>query len=1170
MSENVSENEKKSKVVREFKLTTFALKNRNTVFLLTTVIFLFGLLSYVRLPKELFPDVSFPTVMVQTTYFGNPPVDIENLVTRPIEKEIESVNGIKEIRSTSAQDASMIFVEFNPNIDIDVAKAEVKDKVDIAKNELPDDDRLSDPLVMDFDMSDFPVISVNLYGDDFSKEELKEYAEYLEDKIESISEISSVEIKGIEDKEIHVYLDLYKMEAMQLTFNDIQMAVAMENVNMSGGEIKVAGTRRSIRIIGEFEEIKDIEKIIVKRERGKVVYLKDVAKVEKGYKETSSYSRLDDEKVVTLRVIKKKGENLLSAIDKVSNAIDEARENKAIPFELSIVKTEDMSEMVRLQLANLENSIIMGVIFVVMVLFFFLGIRNAMFVGIAIPLSMMLSFIILSVLNYKINMIVLFSLILALGMLVDNAIVVVENIYRFVDKGHPPFHAARLAVGEIAWPIITSTATTLAAFFTLIFWHGIVGEFMKYLPITLIIVLTSSLFVALIIVPVFSATFISMGNGNSNGNGAKNAEENKNEKKKKKKFNRKPHLIAASIMIGLSLLLYLVKVNAFASLLMIFALLGIAYALVLHKAESWFQEIFLAWLEKVYHKLLSHALRKYNPLFYLGGAVFLLIFAIVLFIMRAPQVNFFPVNEPGIVYIESVLPLGTDIDASNDFMLENIEKDIEKVLISYDTSIVENILTTVGVGLEGEFSVGGTPHKALTTITFVDFEDRKNIQTSDIMKSLSNELIGKYPGVEIAIEKDAMGPPVGKPINIEISGEDYDELIKTTSEVKAYLESFDVPGIEGLKLDLSLGKPEAIVHIDRDKAMRYGVSTMSVANTISTALYGREISKFKEGEDEYPIMMKLKDEYRYNLNKLMNQKITIYGNETYLLPISAVADIEYSTSYSSVKRKDLNRVITLYSNVIEGYNANQINAELKTHMKNYKDLPEGYEYEFTGEQEEQADASAFMMRAMAISLALILLILVSQFNSLIKPLIIFASILFSTIGVFGGLAIFKMDFVIVMTGVGIISLAGIVVNNAIVLIDYIELLKKRKKKELCLGPSDYLPVKEATECIVNAGRTRLRPVLLTAITTVLGLISLAVGFNIDFAGLLSQFKPDIYFGGEMVIFWGPMSWTVIFGLTFSTFLTLVLVPVMYRITILVQKKLINLSVKFFPGINKVS
>jgi multidrug efflux pump subunit AcrB len=1133
---------------REFKATSIALKNKNTVFLLTILLMFFGISSYINLPKELFPEIVWPQIVVNTVYPGNSPEDIENLITRPLEKELENVRGMKEITSISAQDASMIFVEFNTDVEIEDALRRVKDAVDVAESELPTGSELIGPNSFDIDFSEFPILNINLSGD-YSIEELKKYAEYLEDEMEGITEVSKVAIEGVNEREIKISVDLVKLEAYDLSFNSIIGAIQAENMSMSGGDILLGQTRRNLRVLGEFRNMKDIESIIISSKDDNIVYLRDVADVINGFEEPKSFARLNQQSVVSVQIIKKGGENLLSTTKKAFEILNKAKAEKMLPEDLKISITNDQSEMVKMQLSNLENSMIMGVIFVIVVLFFFLGTRNALFVGLAIPLSMMISFVVIGAIDFRINMIVLFSLILALGMLVDNAIVVVENIYRFVDNGYNPWEAAKRAVGEIAIPIIASTATTLAAFLPLALWEGIMGEFMKYMPITLIIVLTSSLFVALIIIPVISATFIKV----------KNSDEVSS--KRQKWFG----VYAAGSMIVLGIIMILAKKMIFGNLLLIFGAIGIMNLLFLSRMESWFQNIFLIKMENFYEKSLRFALKGKNLLIFFFGTIALMFITIMLFFSRMPEVVLFPDADPNYINVVSELPVGTDITGTNEFM-KQLEQDVIDYLIADgslvlgDTnSIVESILSTVGKGDPNDFSASGSPNKALLTISFIDYELRNGASTSAIMQGISTNLLGKYPGVEMEVTKDEGGPPTGKPINIEIIGREFDKLVYLADTIKAFVELADIEGIEGLKMNISTQQPELLIHIDRDKAQRFGLSTGTIAMTLRNALFGVEASDFKVGEDEYPIQVRLKDEYRYDLAALENMKITIFGDgpPTHI-PLSSVAKFEYSSTFSSVRRKDLDRVVTLYSNVIEGYNANTINMQIASLMEEFE-MPVGFTFEFTGEQQEQQESSDFLGRAMLIALALIMLILVTQFNSMIRTLIIMGSIVFSTIGVFGGLWLFNMDFIIIMTGIGIISLAGIVVNNAIVLIDYIELLKIREREKLGLPEDAFLPVSVATECIVEGGKTRLRPVLLTAITTILGLIPMAVGLNFDFYGLLNSYDPNIYFGGDMAAMWSPMSWTVIFGLTFSTFLTLVIVPVMYRMTTILQKKWMTLT-----------
>jgi multidrug efflux pump len=1128
------------KVIREFKPTTLSLKNRTSIFLMTFIIIVFGLYSYRSMPKELFPDIALPWIMVQTIYPGNPPIDMENLVTRPIEKEIEPIKGIKNITSTSTQDISFILVEFNPDVDIKTAEDEVKKAVDYASSELPND-LPSDPIVSDIDFSEFPIMNINLSGD-YSTTELKKYAETLEERIETVPEISKVDITGISEREIQINVDLLKLEATQLSFDDIANAIMFENMSISGGELKMEGTRRSIRTVGEFENIDQIKNIIVKRDQGNIVYLRDLAEVVDTYEAPTSYTRLNGQPVVSLQVVKKGGENLLSATKKIENILAEVEKENVFPDDLHLTITNDQSEIVKDQLNSLENSMIMSMIFVISILFLFLGTRNALFVGLAIPLSMFLSFIVLELINFQVNMIVLFSLILALGMLVDNAIVVVENIYRFVHQGYTKYQAAKQAVGEIAVPIIASTATTLAAFLPLAFWKGIVGEFMKYLPITLIIVLTSSLFVALVIIPVFSSSFIK-------------------KDEHKDTVNRKLAVRVALVLAALAALCYILKIYTVANLSVIALGVTILNLFLFNALGRWFKDVFLARLESAYQKVLVFALKGINPVWFVAGTFLLLVLAIVFFLIRSPNVLFFSDNDPDYINILAELPVGSDIDATNRFS-EKFEKDVDNIVHPYN-SIIKSKLLNVGEGavLENDMDwFANRDNKCLMTISFTDYQYRQGINTRKIMKELNDSLSNRYAGVEVTFEKNSMGPPTGKAINIEVSGKDYEKLINVADTLMQIIESAKIEGIESLQMDLDLGMPEMLVTINRDKARRLEMSTAQIASTIRTALFGREISDFKIGEDEYPIQLRSLDKFKNNVSALMNQKIVFMNNQGKWLsiPISAVADFNYSSTYGAVKRKDLDRVITLYSNVVPGYNANNIINRIKTLLADYN-MPAGYNYKFTGEQEDMNESMEFLGRAFLIAIALIMLILVTQFNSIVRPFIIIASVVFSTIGVFGGIAAFKMDFIVTMTGVGIVSLAGVVVNNAIVLIDYIELLKLRKRRELGLADNAFLPLKNATECIVQGGKTRLRPVLLTAITTILGLVPMAIGLNIDFESLLRTFNPKLYIGGVMTGIWGPISWTVIFGLSFATFLTLIIVPVMYRITTVIQKKAYSLS-----------
>ena len=1124
---------------RSFKITNLSLKNKTTVFILTALLTLFGIFSYKSMPKSLYPDIVMPTIMVQTIYPGNSPADIENLITRPLEKEIKSVKGLKKLTSSSIQDNSSVIVEFNTDIELKVALQDVKDAVDKAKSDLPRDLDM-DPMVMDIDFSEFPILNINLSGD-FSLDELKIHAEYLQDEIESFTEISKVEITGLLDKEIRVEADLYLMESSQVSFSDIESAIAYENTSIAGGNVLIGNTRRMVRTSAEFKSAEEIGNIIVKHEKGNIVYLKDIATVTDGYEERESFARLDTQPVVSLNVVKKSGENLLEATSKIMSLLATAKSTNLLPQNLTISITNDQSEQTRDQLSNLENSIIFGVILVVLVLLFFLGLRNALFVGMAIPLSMFISFVVFGGMGTTMNMVVLFALILALGMLVDNAIVVIENIDRIYKKeGLSKFEAAKQGVGEIAVPIISSTLTTLAAFFPLLFWDDLMGEFMGYIPMTLIIVLGSSLFVALVINPVFASRFM--------------------QKDNRKEVN-KPKLKKTTIYAAvISIVFYLLGAPMLGSLALIYGLLNLLNSLYLTPWSYWFQDTLLVRLEERYSKTLNWALDGRRPLKLLAGTFGLLIFSIMFFALMKPNVEFFPVNEPKYINVFLEMPEATDVIAT-DSIARIVEQDIIGILSPYE-HIVSSVLTNVGAGTSDPNEMGGgsgnTPHKARITINFVEFKYRDGIATGDVMKELSAS-IKVLPGVEISVDKNRDGPPMGRPINMEITGENFEDLLFLAEDIQQKIEKEKIPGIEGLKVDLELSKAEMLVQIDRDMARRLGVSTSQVGSTIRTALFGKEVSKFKDGEDEYPITLKLADKYRYNVSSLMNQSITFRSQSNgriMQIPISSVANYSYNNTFGSVNRKDMKRQVTLYSNVIEGYNENAINDQLKKLLADYP-MPENCDLQFTGKQQEQAQTQDFLSKALLIAVALITLILVSQFNSVFKPVIIIMTVLFSTIGVFLGLAIFNMDFVIIMTGIGIVSLAGIVVNNAIVLIDYIDLIKSRKKEELGLDDSEELDYQNSIDSIREAGQKRLRPVLLTAITTVLGLLPLATGMNINFSTLLTEFNPQIFFGGDNAIFWGPMAWTVIFGLTFATFLTLVIVPVMYLLTDKLKTKIVS-------------
>ncbi|TBW27914.1 efflux RND transporter permease subunit [Gramella sp. KN1008] len=1131
-----------NKIDREFKLSSWAIDNKMTVYVIIAIIVVGGLISYYGMPRESFPEVVETKIYVSSINPGNSAEDVEKFITEPLEEEFNDIGGVDEITSTTLQDYSMVIVTFNEDVSVESAKQKVKDKVDLVKAETTwptmDNGAKVEPNVFDLNLSEeMPILNINLTGD-YTVQQLKDYAEYLQEKIELLPEIKEASIRGAEEMEIEIALDVYKMSASEVSFQDVINSISAENRTISGGNIITSGVQKNIRIIGEITDPKELRDVVVKRDGGNI-FLKDIAKINFQEKDPTTYAREYGDPVVMLDIKKRSGENMIEAVEKIKEIV-KTEEEEYLPGDLHVSLTNDLSTDTEDQVNDLVNNIIFGVILVVLVLMFFLGFRNALFVGIAIPLSMLLSYIILSTMGYTLNTMVLFALVMGLGMLVDNGIVVVENVYTLMDEGMPRLKAAKQGLGEIAWPIIASTATTLAAFFPLGLWPGIMGKFMIIFPITLSIVLSSSLFVALIINSMLTSQFMKTEEG----------------KIKKKKLVRLSIIMGA---VGILMVLagYMLNTGFFRGIgnLLIFAVLLLwFYKYVLSKAVDYFQFRALKKLESNYERSLKYALRGRNAYFFFFGTILLLVLSLMLFGMVQPKVSLFPENEPKqiITYIE--YPEGTDIEKTNK-LTRMVEKQVMNVVEKYEDEdgynyMVESVISQVGQGSGNPMTDMGQqnemPHRGKVTVTMRKFNQRRGTPSSQVLTEV-REAVKGFPGASIIVEKDAVGPPAGYPVNLELQGDDYEQMLAEAENIRSYIQSLNVQGIEELKIDVNKTKPELDVRVDRKKAGQLGVSTSQVGQTLRRSIYGEEVSTFKKGDDDYEVNVRLNEEYRYNQNALFNQPITFRDQNTGKIkqvPISSLVETDVASSFSSIKRKDLKRVITLYSNVLEGYNGNEIVERLKTELKNYE-LPKNINLQFTGEQEEQAENMNFLLKALLIAIGGILLILVAQFNSISRPFIILMAVVLSLVGVFMGLTIFQMDFIIIMTMMGIISLAGIVVNNAIVLIDYTQILIDRKKKELGLNPDEHLNRKQYFDTIVAGGKSRLRPVILTAITTVLGLIPLAVGLNIDFFNLFINYDPRIYVGGDNVIFWGPLAWTVIFGLVFATFLTLVVVPVMF-------------------------
>lgn len=1099
--------------LKEFFATSWAIDNKTSIYVLAIFITALGLLTYLNIPKEQFPEIVIPTIIINTAYPGTSPEDMENLVTRPIEKQCKSLADVKEITSNSVQDFSSIVVEFNPGIEVPEAKQRVRDAVDKSKSTLPNN-LPKDPDIKEVDISEVPIMFINLSGD-YDLQRLKKYAEDAQDKIETLKEITRVDIVGSLEREIQIDVDMYKMQAASVSFRDIESAVAAENVTVSAGTITSFGTKYTIRLAGQFKSPEQIRNIILKSSSGAIVYIQDIAEVRDGFKEQESFARLDGKNVITLNVIKKSGENLLNASREIKEIMDDMKKNY-YPPDLSITLTGDQSRFTKSTLEELNNTIVIGFIMVVLVLMFFMGFNNAFFVGLSVPLSMFMAYLIMPGLGFTMNMIVMFGFIFALGIIVDDAIVVIENTHRLHRYETDIVKAAKHAAGEVFLPILSGTLTTLAPFFPLAFWPGVVGKFMYYLPVTLILTLFASLFVAYIINPVFAVSFM------------KHEYDQTDHRTDRKK------LLIVSVVLGvLALIAYIAGGFAMGNIFMIALFLNLLYRLVLKQAILKFQNNLWPWVMKMYEKTLFFALRGKNPWYLLAGVVLMFFASIFLIGLVKPQVRFFPDNKPGYIYVYVKLPEGTD-QWVTDSVTQLVEGKVHNVL-GGNNPIVESVITNVGLGAgESMFDRSVSSNKGKITVNFVESKYRQGISTQTIMDSIRRTLKG-IPGVTVTVDKNKMGPPTGKPVNIEITSEDLDVLIVTAAKFKSYLDSLNIPGIEQLKSDFENNKPEIIINIDRVRANREGLSLGQIGMEMRTAIYGKEVSKYKEEEDEYPIQLRFSEKERTNINQIINSKITyrdMNSGQLRQIPISSVASIQYKDTYGGIKRKNLKRMITLSSEVLSGHTANEIVMAINKALPSFE-KPRGIDISLTGEQEDQAETMAFLAKAMLIAIGLIFFILITQFGSLSKSLIILSEVVFSIIGVLFGIAVFGMSISIMMTGLGIVALGGIVVRNGILIVEFCDELKQRGMK--------------SKEAIIQAGKTRITPVVLTATATILGLVPLAIGMNVDFVSLFTHLNPHIYFGGDNAMFWGPLSWTIIFGLSFATFLTLIFVPTMVLI-----------------------
>ncbi|UOR07663.1 efflux RND transporter permease subunit [Hymenobacter aerilatus] len=1115
-------------IEKEFGPTSWSINNKTSIYIITLILCIAGVFAYIKLGKEKFPDIVIPRIIVATIYPGTSPADIENLVTRQLEKEIKSVNGVKKINSTSNQDYAIVDVEFNSGVDVQYAKQLIKDAVDKARSELPND-LPSEPTVQEVNISELPIMNINLAGN-LPLSQLKKYADDFQDQIEALPEITRVDIVGALEQQVNVDVDLNRLRASRLSFTDISNAIARENITISGGSVDVGDQKRAVRVAGQYANAADIANIQVKNLNGAAVRLGDIATVQDAFKDRESYARLDGKTAITLNVVKRQGENLIDASDKIKQIIEEAEET--LPKELTITVTGDTSNDTRVTLHDLINTIIIGFLLVTVILMFFMGTTNALFVGLSVPLSMFLAFVLLPTFDFSLNMIVLFAFLLALGIVVDDAIVVIENTHRLLHE-HPELttaQAAKYAAGEVFIPVLAGTLTTVAPFVPLMFWPGIVGSFMFYLPVTLILTLMSSLVVAFIMNPVFAVSFM--------------------EREDHHAEDRKPKL-TRNFLIGMGVLLLIALIGYFAGstfvgnlFVTIIALCFLDKFVFVHLIAG-FQTKVLPRFQHGYERLVHWAIGW--PITIMLSMVVLFVVAFMALGARSPKIDFFPSGDPKFIYTYLKMPVGTRVEVT-DSVARMLEKRIYGV-IGRENHDVESVITNVAIGANdpGEATATGVSQSNLAKIAvaFKETSDRTGPATSTYMDKI-REVVKGIPGAEISVDQEASGPPVGKAIAIEVAGDDYPTLAKLSKKVTRYVDSLNIGGVEQLRSNLEDRNPEIAVNINRTRANREGISTAQIGSEVRTAIYGFEASKFKTSDDEYPIQVRYAKPYRDDVDAILNSPLTFRDATGAIrqVPMSAVADVKYGSTYGGIKRKDTKRVITISSNVLNGYAPVTVVQQIEQALRAYP-TPPGYTIKMGGAQEDTQETSNFLGVAAIGAIGLIFLVLVTQFNSVSKPIIILTEVIFSIIGVMLGLAITGMNVSIVMTGVGVIALAGIVVKNGILLVEFTDMLR-----------SQGMPLREA---IATAGRTRLNPVILTATAATLGLIPLAIGLNVDFYELFNSGHPNFFIGGESVVFWGPLAWTIIFGLVFATIITLLVVPVMYLLNEQLRAKITGID-----------
>lgn len=1019
----------KDSKIKEFFLSSWAIDNRTAVYILTIIVSLLGLMTYNSLPKEQFPEIKLPQIIVQTIYPGTSPDNMENLVTKPIEKEIKNLTGLKKVTSNSFQDFSVVIAEFNPDVKVDKAKQDVKDAVDKARTDLPQN-LPNEPEVKDIDLSEVPIMYVNISGN-YDLKRLKKYADRVQDRIEELKEIKRVDIVGALDREIQINVDLYKMAAAGITFDNIERIVASENLSTTAGEVAMNNQKRNISVKNEFRSAEDLKGIVLKNGRGSSVYLRDIADIEDSFEEQKSYARLDGKNVITLNVIKASGENLIEASEKIEELMVEMKKGE-LPQDLSIVTTGDQSEGTKTTLHDLVNTIIIGFALVTIILMFFMGVTNALFVAMSVPLSMAVAFLVMPSIGFTLNMIVLFSFLLALGIVVDDAIVVIENTHRIFDNGKVPIKkAAKLATGEVFLPVLSGTMTTLMPFVPLAFWNSVIGSFMFFLPVTLIITLIASLLVAYVINPVFAVDFMKPHNPKDDG---------------RRKFKKRDKILLI-IFLSIAAICYLAQAWGVGNFVIFIYLFILLEKFVFEKWIHSFQNKAWPAFQNWYAKWLQRALRR--PFATLGIMLAIFAVTIVIVISRPFPVVFFPSGDPNFTYVYLNMPVGTD-QAYTNTILEKVEKQVNSALVDPKTGkmspMVKSIIANVTVGAVDPNSgeVGDFPNKGRVTVAYKEFSQRQGLSTADAMEKIRTAVQG-IPGAEVTVDKEQGGPPLPKPIVVDIQGDNLDSLVAVSERLKRYLKSKQIPGVEELRSDFQANKPEIVFDLDRERMNSESISTGQVAMNLRTAVFGKEVSRFRDDNDDYPITLRLAKSQREDLSAIQNMPVIFQdmgmNGIVRSVPVSSFANVRYATTYGGIKRKDQKRIISLSSNVVGGFNEQETVQGVQNELNGFI-VPAGTTIKMGGQQEEQAETMGFLGGAFAIAGCLIFLILIIQFNSFSRTLIIMSEILFSIFGVFLGLSIFHTTFSIVMGGIGIVALAGIVVRNGILLVEFMDLMLK--------------------------------------------------------------------------------------------------------------------------------